>query len=293
MMHRFATLFVLAVASYTVEGISFVPRKLLLARPKSSKSTASIKHAALEVRGGSGPLDASDTAKMATVISLVNAIIITLSPKKTCAIYGMTRSPRVEKIIEMAGSTLLALALTSYCLIFKGTSVETAVGISTFPWVVLCLRDILEETPKELGVDMNGSYLNLAVGVVSGYACLTGNNADAARKFLAIWTCANGILLALAPAKACELWGWKNPDGREKLLIKSLGYFLWSVGTMGLSLVQGVDTLKAFGYSWIVNILGVLDNNLITKGIDEYGLNKAPQYIWMVLMAIFAYTLAF
>jgi len=60
---------------------------------------------ALLIRGGAGPLDVTDTAKVATIINGVNAGMVVLSPKKAEEVYGITLTPKSLLIFKRIGAT--------------------------------------------------------------------------------------------------------------------------------------------------------------------------------------------
>ena len=250
---------------------------------------------ALALRGGAGPLDVKDTAKFATALNLGNAGVTVLAPKLGCKVYGMPQSPLLEYQIECFGATLLSIALASYCLLFCQTTVNTAIGVASFPLAIQCTKELLNDTPRELGIPIEPSIICLAIAVFSARALLT--NAPYASKvlrFLSLWSLVNGIFQAVAPKIAGQAWGVIKIDAHDMnvMLVKLHGYFNTALGVLIGSLDRGVDATKAVGYSWIPYLSCSLDVNFISKQVDMFGLRKDLQYVWLLLMATFVFTLA-
>jgi len=75
-------------------------------------------------------------------------------------------------------------------------------------------------------------------------------------------------------------------------MAKQLGFFFVGVGVMMYALSQGVDSLRAIGYSWIPMLLNVLDMVFVSKDVEELDLPTGPLYFWIAMMAVFVGTLA-
>jgi hypothetical protein len=134
----------------------------------------------------------------------------------------------------------------------------------------------------------------LAMGGVVLHACVTGASyVDLAMKCLNIFTLANGVLMAVAPGTASEIFGM-NSYKESNAAYKTLGYLLLGLGIFGNALIFfDMDPIKAFGYGWIPALLLQISNNFITKENDELNIPKLPSYLWMLVDAIVVITCGF
>lgn len=89
---------------------------------------------ALAIRGGAGPLDPNDTAKLAILLAGTHASLSIMSPSRTLKVYSTPSSPVLELIQENIGQIVLSYCLSAYYLIVKGTDLQTAVIPSTAAW---------------------------------------------------------------------------------------------------------------------------------------------------------------
>lgn len=97
--------------------------------PKNKK-----QNKALLVRGGAGPLNPTDTAKLATALVGVQGALSVMSPSRTLDVYGLPSSPLLELFAHRHGLTLLSFAAMAYQLLFKDADLPTAVGLAAIPW---------------------------------------------------------------------------------------------------------------------------------------------------------------
>jgi hypothetical protein len=94
-MPRCSLLFVLALAmTGAVNGGKTQHSQAFLPRNK-----------ALTIRGGAGPLDVVQTAKVALLVNGISSGIVCLSPKKTAEIYGMKLTPMSTMAMKRVGAT--------------------------------------------------------------------------------------------------------------------------------------------------------------------------------------------
>jgi hypothetical protein len=56
--------------------------------------------------------------------------------------------------------------------------------------------------------------------------------------------------------------------------------------TISFALLKGVDPLRALAYGGIVELLGLISRNFITKEPTELGMKAVPQYAWMISVAV-------
>lgn len=183
----------------------------------------------------------------------------------------------------------------AYCLVFQGTSINTAVGIGQLPAVASILSDLLNGYCKDAGLPNGPQYGALAVHAFIAYACLTNASyADIAINICSAWCLVNGVTLGLATTPALKQWGMENADTLTTALAKQAGFFLLGLGALVYSLSQGnVDSIRAIGYSWIPLLVNLVDMAFVSKEFVELNMPMGPIYTWIVLMAVFVGTLAF
>jgi len=93
----------------------------------------------------------------------------------------------------------------AYCLVFKGTSSNTAIGIGQIPWVVTILGDLLNSESKDQGLPQAPQVFTGAITTFIAHACLTDTSyVDTAVKVGIVWTFFCGLMSGLAPVTACK-----------------------------------------------------------------------------------------
>lgn len=124
MVRTLFILLVLALAGFaTAKKASFIPRPTVITN-------------ALAVRGGAGPLDPTNTAKVGMLLAGTHAGLTLLSPSRTLREYGAPSSPRLELMGQWQGQTVLDFCLLAFFLIVRGSDLKTAVAASVVPWYV-------------------------------------------------------------------------------------------------------------------------------------------------------------
>ena len=254
---------------------------------------------ALAVRGGAGPLDATDTAKLSTVVSFIAGGPNSLSPEKATEFYGLDPSkPSDVLTVRRVGVTLVTNAVLGYCLFFQSKSVHEAVGLAAIPWALDALKTLLDDTPKKAGFSDVPQKLILAVQIFVAYALL-GNNAsidkDLVMKVFAAWTAVNGLLLGLSPETALSIWG--RSTGSEKAddsltyLFSCEGFGLMSCAVYIGALALDKAATAACGYAFIPWVVWFIKVLFVTKEVEKFNQPKLMQYVWFVLCTVFAGTL--
>lgn len=163
--------------------------------------TTKKEHVALSVRGGAGPIDPTILAKWTTGINIVNSIYTYLLPDMIRELYAnMPYSPLSDLIFQRHGTAMLACTLPAYCLLFQETSVETAVGVSTLPFIIDLVRSELAEEPEKLGWPKYAQLVPIPFAAVTCYGCLNSKDwAHAAMKIYSVWLGLTGLLAGFAP----------------------------------------------------------------------------------------------
>lgn len=142
------------------------------------------------------------------------------------------------------------------------------------------------DDPKKYGFPAAPQAVVLAILGAATYATLSGGDyADAAVKFISGWNIAIGLLTVLAPEKAVEMWGVTDETGVSAAM-KSTGYVLTGLGIYEAALAFGVDSLQAFGYSWIPALIMQIEANFFSD--EEFA--KGPSMVWLLIDAIVVVT---
>jgi hypothetical protein len=240
---------------------------------------------ALKVRGGIGPLEATTAAKLAASVTSVNAGMTALSPSKAGEVYGIETTPFLEWIMEGIGLEFVGLALMSW-LSISGASTNTAIGCALLPKTVGTLKTILNDLPAKFGMPKGGFYFRLGLNIFFVVTLLTSQDyAPTVTKIAMYWSAFNGILFALSPQTGSRAWGVPSDD-KVDFFMKSFGYFLTALAVQGLALADGAEAAKALGYSFLPLLANLIDANFVGKAVDKFGMDKAPQYFWIVLQVV-------
>lgn len=158
----------------------------------------------------------------------------------------------------------------------------------------MLIKVLWNDDPKKLGYPAGPQWMMLAMAGVILHACVTGASyVDLAMKFLNVFTLANGVLMAVAPGTASEIWGM-NAYKESNAAFKTFGYLNIGLGIFANALIFfDMDPIKAFGYGWIPALLLQISNNFVTKENDEFNIPKLPSYLWMLVDAIVVVTCGF
>lgn len=265
------------------EGVTFAPR---------SATTAVTKKRLLSVRGGAGPLDVDTVAKVGTAVTGIYSSIMVLSPSKACDLFGATPNPKLFALVERMGGAFLGSVVQAFCLVVQGTSLNTAVGASIIPLLVVLIKSILNDEPKKLGFHLEGQILVVVFGLLVTYACFTNAAyANTAIKLHTLWCLVNAVPLVLAPAPVGKMWGWEG-DPIITFTVRYLGYALLVAGVYTAALLQDVEGLKALGYAFIPALAGRAIGLFVTKDFEKCGMEMGPNYALLLQEAVMVGTLA-
>jgi hypothetical protein len=258
------------------------------------KPTSKTEHAKLAVRGGAGPIDPQALAKWTTGMNLVNSIYTYLLPDKVREVYKIPYSPLSTLIFQRHGIVLLACTLLAYCLLFQETSVETAVGVSTLPFIIDYARSELAGEPKKFGWGpMHSQLVPLAFAAVTCYGCLNSKDwANTTMKVYSVWLAMNGVLAGFAPDSFEMLWYVKLTD-IQKHGFQWRGFFLLDYAVYIGCLAWGVAPMKALGYAWVPATLANVYFNVLSNTTKDFGMNRPMLFAWMVLGIVITATLSF
>lgn len=64
---------------------------------------------AISIRGGAGPLDVTDTAKVATILNGINSGMVVLSPSTAGKVYGVNLTPTSTLMMSRVGAMYVML----------------------------------------------------------------------------------------------------------------------------------------------------------------------------------------
>lgn len=243
----------------------------------------------VSIRGGAGPIEPATAAKLVGALCAVQGAISTLSPTTNSKAYGLKDdySPLNVKINREIGLTVLQTGIIAFCLFFKGTSVNTAIGVGSLLWSAESLKALLDNDSETVGPSKVGSLSILAFAGTAAYAGLT--NADwalTAFKADAIYTLIAGIPLLFNAAFGIKLWELKDTNEITPGLVIALGCNIIVTGTLKAAIAWGIDPIKAFGYTTLAGFVTSFKCNFFSPDFDVLGLDLAPLMFWMVVNAV-------
>jgi len=252
------------------------------------------KNRILEIRGGAGPIDPTGLAKWTTGLNLVNSIYSYLLPDKAIENYSQqAKSDMMVKMMKGQGMVLLGATVLAYCLVFQGTSINTAVGYANLPFIIELLRSELSGEREKMGMPKNTQFVFAAIHAVVAYGCFTSAEwANNGIKALTVWLGLNGLHASLFPSSAQDLWNVKLQD-METHMFRWFGLLALDMAVYVGCLAWGVVPMKALGYSYIPATLGNAYLNLLSDETKKRGLNRSALAAWMVLGLVTIGTLSF
>jgi hypothetical protein len=270
--------------------LTISPRYATVAVGKTTKTG----HAALTIRGGAGPIDPRALARWVTGINLANAIVTYLLPGKIRELYDIPSTPFADSVLfRRHGTALLAFTLPAYCLFFQGSSVETAVGVSTLPFIIELIRSELAEEPEKFGWPKYAQLAPIPLVAMTCYGCLNAKGwANSAMKVYSAWVGITGLLAGLAPELYTKHWNVK-PTNTEHHGLQWWGLLMMDLSVYIGCLARGVAPMRALGYSWIPFTVGNACFNLFSDKTKEIGMNRPILFSWMALGIVITATLAF
>jgi hypothetical protein len=228
-------------------------------------------------------------------MSLVNSIYTYLLPDKARELYKIPYSPLSELIFQRHGLVLLACTLPAYCLLFHQTSVETAVGVSTIPFIIDLIRSELAEEPERFEWPKYAQLVPLAFAAVTCYGCLNSMDwANTAMKVYSVWFGITGLQAAFAPDSFSKLWNIKFlRTAIQKHGFQWWGFFLLDYAVYIGCLAWGMAPMKALGYAWMPTTLAIVYFNILSNTMKDFRLNRPILFAWMVLGIVVTTTLSF
>jgi hypothetical protein len=274
------------------------PKSPLTASPRNvvvGGGNAKTEHAALAVRGGAGPIDPKAMAKWSTGTILVNAIYTYLLPGKVRELYNAPYDPLTDLIMQRHGAAQLSFTLMAFCLFFQETSVETAVGVSTLPFIIDLVRSELAEEPERFGWPKNSQLVPVVFSAVTGYGCFYSKDwANTAMKLYTVWGGISGLLAVLSPDLHAKAWGFKPKfTDIQKHATQWWGLFILELAVCIGCLAWGVEPMKAVGYAWLPGTLANAYWNVLTDTTKDLALNRQMLFVWMVIGMAVTATLSF
>ncbi|EJK61729.1 hypothetical protein THAOC_17730 [Thalassiosira oceanica] len=270
----------------------------LLASIEAKKPAFSPKHYThdvLSIRGGAGPLDPDLIAKTVTGVMTIQGAADYLTPNKAPGVlYGIEGVGATETYInEYAGANTLNWAIMAFGVLFGGLSAKKAIGYGLFPIILFVIRGLLSGSIEALGCNMTTQWLNWAITVFTSYAALSG--ADYSTTLIKAWCVYLGLAdgqCRLAPEAALDGWGFPEKGPLAVFFCKVMSQFALAAAVLTGSLVSGVDSHKAVGYSLVPLLASVLQFVLSGNLEAQIGDNVVKAYPWIAILAAAVFTLA-
>jgi len=256
-----------------------------------------VSNRGITVRGGAGPLDPVITAKLATTLVGIDTGLGIFFPSVSNKSINLPTSPILDFKLQYINYIAASHALSAACLLFGGSSVNTAVGAGLlFSNVPLC-KAILTGKAKEFGFDVSRLYASAIIGAVTScWLFANGKNANYLIKIIAVQNGISALGLMLVPLKAKAVWGLPyagstTTDGAIAFFNRFLGGILLAASVFYACLAYGVDAPKAVGYGVIPTFITFLVTNFVTKETKEFGVAMGRQFVSMAYIAALIYAL--
>jgi len=251
----------------------------------------------LTVRGGAGPLDPVIAAKLATTLVGIDTGLGIFFPSVSNKSIKLPTSPILDFKNQYINYISASHGLSAACLLFGGSSVNTAVGAGLLLSNVPLCKAILTGKAKEFGFEESRLYISAIIGAVAScWLFANGKYANYLIKIIALQSGVNALGLMLVPLKAKAIWGLPyagstTTDGAIAFFNRFLGGIILAVSVFYACLAYGVDVPKAVGYGIIPTFITFFVTNFVTKETTEFGLAKERQFVTMAILAAVMYAL--
>ena len=191
-------------------------------------------------------------------------------------------------MVELIGASILATGITSYCILFQGADVYTALGVSGTFWLTLFLHWLMNGTHKKAGMPTNKLIpvmITCALSVFAGFA---------KPDWAVTWFTAMDAIYSLValqeifPTSAAgDFWGVATKDDPTMFLRESFGFFLLAYHIHSCCLCSGVDPVKAIAYGSLAGITYFLSSFFITKEVPAVT-GKTAAYMYALWLGFFS-----
>jgi len=230
--------------------------------------------------------------RVVTGICAAQGTVLMLDPGKIPEQYGLKKKSAVGDLFsELTSIPYLGMAIAAYAIVHKGADVNTALGYSHIPGLLVLLKGFLTKSPFKLGVRDGPWNAFLLLEAAAVYGGLTG--ADWATNVLKVKVAANaavGLYGLLSPKSSCDTWGLKKANSAELMQAQvASGWFL-SNAVAGYFLMDGQDVGTALGYSAACGAAWSAYLQFVSKVWPALGIDPKAAYAWIGLMASYAYT---
>jgi hypothetical protein len=170
-------------------------------------------------------------------------------------------------------------------------TVNEAIGVSVFPWLILMLTFLLNDVPQRVGNSLKAVYTNIVVfGFVAYAAIMETKHAALSVKILASFGLSHGLFLLFTPNFHAQLWGNVQDDNDFLFMARrSCGSSLLGLSVYLWALIGDVHSPRALGFHWgtVLFAFAMLLGDLKRSKFDMKLI-----YTWMLAMAFFAVTLS-
>ena len=224
-------------------------------------------------------------AKFATIVALANSLAMAVAPRAMLKLYKAPTGPMNSHVHKFMGITGLAYGIVLFCSIMLNMPFREAVGYSLIPWVLVGTWDAVTRVDKRLGISPANFLVNVLVGPVIAYLCLTNHPyADTTVKIYSAGIALDGLYASLSPDSHTKAWKGNNPKNEPIMesSIRTLGLYLLAYGLLMLSMgLLHVPVVPAVGLTWICFLLcAVLP--LLVPTAKKFSLSKSSIVAWLL-----------
>ena len=198
--------------------------------------------------------------------------------------------PLTHSISVCVFTTVLAEGVVGYALLVNKSTVHGALGAGlTTITLGDMVRAYLNDFPGKYGMNRIGMIVSILFQAATVHSLLTGQEyAVPLTMALCLYGVVNAVGGALFPTQFATTWGIHEEDidvGYQHVL-RLYSWSLLAFCALTLALLKDVDPLQALAYAGIVELLGLISRNFITKEPTELGMKTSPQYAWLIGTAV-------
>jgi hypothetical protein len=275
-----------------------------------SKASNPMMGRALNVRGG----DVKDTAfKVYSALLGIHGIVSLAAPDKTGKLlyqesFELKEGELSTMLMEGVGNSLLGVCIMAHLAYRTDMSATNIAAYGSLPCIYWGIRHSLKENFAKFGFTKGlGAVATVTPLVLFSLIHIGKGDTELFARILAGIPLAVGIIGKVAPGalegiSGISLYGKikkskpsgvrvVRPDSLSKPMFSWL-YTSWALwGILAYSLLNGVETYKALGYSAAFFAIALADANFLRKDNAPLKIKDGPGLIFSLVLAAIAYGL--
>ena len=151
-------------------------------------------------------------AKFGTIVALANSLAMAVAPRAMLMLYRAPTGPLNRYLHRFMGIAGLAYGILLFCSSMLSMPLREAAGYSFIPWALVFAWDAMTRAEKRVGVSPANFLVNVLVGPVIIYFCLTNHpSADTTVKIYSVGITLKGLSTYMSPDSHINAWKGDDP----------------------------------------------------------------------------------